>query len=124
MGLDNVLRGRKRYLDGGNCAVSVFENQASASSGSPVLDIDEIEWEEGYGDRTDEEGEGKAAVFLIAFVLFTFANGFGGSIISGYFWACIRWTRAEGLLEIPRSCRELWECFVIAALSGWNLTRR
>ena len=62
MGLDNVLRGRKRYLDGGNCTVSVFENQASASSGSLVLDIDEIEWEEGY-DRTDEEGEGKAAVF-------------------------------------------------------------
>ena len=39
-----------------------FENQASASSGSLVLDIDEIEWEEGY-DRTDEEGAGKAAVF-------------------------------------------------------------
>ena len=62
MGLDNVLRGRKRYLDGGNCTVSVFENQASASSGSLVLDIDEIEWEEGYG-RTDEKGAGKAAVF-------------------------------------------------------------
>ena len=62
MGLDNVFRRKKRYLDGGNCAVSVLENQASASSGSLVLDIDEIEWEEGY-DRTDEEGEGKAAVF-------------------------------------------------------------
>ena len=45
-----------------NCTVSVFENQASASRGSPVLDIDEIEWEEGYGG-TDEEGEGKAADF-------------------------------------------------------------
>ena len=27
-----------------------------------MLDIDEIKWEEGYGG-TDEEGEGKAAVF-------------------------------------------------------------
>ena len=42
-------------------------------------------------------------LFLIAFVLFTFANGFGGSIISNYFKGVYHVDSVQrGLLEIPR----------------------
>ena len=42
-------------------------------------------------------------LFLIAFVLFTFANGFGGSIISNYFKGVYQVDSVQrGLLEIPR----------------------
>ena len=76
--------------------------------------------EEGYGG-TDEEGEGKAAV-LIAFVLFTFANGFGGSIISNYFKGVYQVDSVQrGLLEIPRELPGVVGVFVITALSGCGI---
>ena len=57
-------------------------------------------------------------LFLIAFVLFTFANGFGGSIISNYFKGVYQVDSVQrGLLEIPRECGSCG-VFVITALSG------
>ena len=63
-------------------------------------------------------------LFLIAFVLFTFANGFGGSIISNYFKGVYQVDSVQrGLLEIPRELPGVVGVFVIAALSGCgNLT--
>ena len=63
-------------------------------------------------------------LFLIAFVLFTFANGFGGSIISNYFKGVYQVDSVQrGLLEIPRELPGVVGVFVITALSGCgNLT--
>ena len=63
-------------------------------------------------------------LFLIAFVLFTVAVGFGGSIISNYFKAVFQVDSVQrGLLEIPRELPGIVGVFVIAALSGCgNLT--
>ena len=51
-------------------------------------------------------------LFLIAFVLFTFANGFGGSIISNYFKGVYQVDSVQmgGFWRSRGSCRELWEC--------------
>ena len=57
-------------------------------------------------------------------MLFTFANGFGGSIISNYFKGVYQVDSVQrGLLEIPRELPGVVGVFVIAALSGCgNLT--
>lgn len=61
---------------------------------------------------------------MITFVLFTFANGFGGSIISNYFKGVYQVDSVQrGLLEIPRELPGVVGVFVITALSGCgNLT--
>lgn len=58
-------------------------------------------------------------LFLIAFVLFTVAVGFGGSIISNYFKGVFLVDPVQrGLLEIPRELPGVVGVLVIAALSG------
>lgn len=74
------------------------------------------------------EGQGKKEkakqLFLIAFVLFTLANGFGASVISNYFKGVFQVDSLQrGLLEIPRELPGVVGVFVIATLSGCgNLT--
>ena len=65
-------------------------------------------------------------LFLIAFVLFTVAVGFGGSIISNYFKGVFLVDSVQrGLLEIPRELPGVVGVLVIAALSGCgNVTPR
>ncbi len=82
-----------------------FENQVSRPEAVLCWILTRLNGRKGYGG-TDEEGEGKAAV-LIAFVLFTFANGFGGSIISNYFKGVYQVDSVQRGFGIPRSCQEL-----------------
>ena len=45
-----------------NCTVSVLKS-VIASEGDPVLNIDEIKWEEGYGGTDEEKRRGQGGCF-------------------------------------------------------------
>lgn len=105
-----------------NCTVSVFENQSSRPEAVLCWILTRLNGRKVMAEQMKKERARR--LFLIAFVLFTFANGFGGSIISNYFKGVYQVDSVQrGLLEIPRELPGVVGVFVITALSGCgNLT--